>query len=157
MRNPYQRKSANSNSIAHTIVSPEEQYKQFMHAIVAQTKLYSLYDNGWALCSTPSGQRTLAVWQTKGMAELLIRDKWQTYHVEEIQLISFIEQVIPHLRQNNTQLSLNLMPEGQNVLVSGRQFLIDLKAYLYQLSIESPEMVNRPGVPSPRRIRIHDK
>ena len=156
MRNPYQRKSA-SQSIAHTILSPKQQYQQFMETIVAQTKLYSLYNDGWALCSTPSGQRTLAIWQSRGMAQLLIRDKWQQYHVEEIQLIQFIEQVIPHLRQNDTFLSLNLMPEGQNVLVSGRQFLIDLKAYLYQLSIENPLMMRTEGMPSPRRIRIHDK
>ena len=104
-----------------------------------------------------SGQRTLAVWQSKGMAQLLVRDKWEKYHVEEIQLKRFIEQVVPYIRQHNTHLSLNLMPEGQNVLVSGRQFLIDLKAYLYQLSIDQPEKLNKEGVPSPRKIRIHDK
>ena len=157
MRNPYQRKSSNSSSIAHTIVSPKEQYKQFMDAIISQTKLYSLYSDGWALCATPSGQKTLAVWQTRGMAQLLIRDKWEKYHVEEIELIPFIDEVIPYIRQHNTHLSLNLTPEGQNVLVSGRQFLIDLKNYLYHLSIEQPEKIHRPGVPSPRKIRIHDK
>ncbi|EZQ02376.1 MULTISPECIES: DUF2750 domain-containing protein [unclassified Acinetobacter] len=156
MRNPYQRKPS-STSIASTVVSPKEQYQQFMETIVAQAKVYSLYNDGWALCSTPSGQRTLAVWQSKGMAQLLVRDKWEKYHVEEIQLIPFIEQVVPYIRQHNTHLSLNLMPEGQNVLVSGRQFLIDLKAYLYQLSIDQPEKLNREGVPSPRKIRIHDK
>ena len=90
------------------------------------------------------------------MAQLLIRDKWAEYEVEEVGLIPFVEKVIPFLREQNTHLSLNLMPEGQNVLVSGRQFLIDLKAYLYQLYLKDPIMFQKQALPLPRKIRLHD-
>lgn len=155
MRNPYQRKSA--SSIASTIIPPQEQYKNFIETVVAQAKVYALYHDGWALCSTPSGQQTLAVWQAKSMAQLLIRDKWADYQIEEVGLIPFVEKIIPFIRQQNTQLSLNLMPEGQNVLVSGRQFLIDLKSYLYQLYLQDPSIFQKQALPLPRKIRLHDQ
>ena len=155
MRNPYQRKSA--SSIASTILPPQQQYKNFIETVVVQAKVYVLYQDGWALCSTPSGQQTLAVWQAKSMAQLLIRDKWADYQVEEVGLIPFVEKVIPFIRQQNTHLSLNLIPEGQNVLVSGRQFLIDLKSYLYQLYLQDPTMFQKQALPLPRKIRLNDQ
>ena len=155
MRNPYQRKSA--TSVAHTIVPPKEQYIQFLETVVAQEKLYGLYNEGWALCATPSGQQTLAVWQNKNLAQLLIRDKWAGYAIEEVSVQEFVENVIPYIRQHNTHLSLNLMPEGQNVLVSGRQFLVDLKSCLYQLYIQEPSRFNSGNLPLPRKIRLHDQ
>lgn len=155
MRNPYQRKS--TTSVANTIVPPKQQYIQFIETVVAQEKLYGLYYDGWALCATPSGQHTLAVWQNKNLAQLLIRDKWAHYAVEEVSLKEFVEKVIPYIRQQSTHLSLNLMPEGQNVLVSGRQFLIDLKSCLYSLYLKDPTRFDAGHLPLPRKIRLHDK
>ena len=155
MRNPYQRKS--TTSVANSIVPPKEQYIQFLETIVAQEKVYGLYNDGWALCATPSGQQTLAVWQNKNLAQLLIRDKWADYAIEEVSLVDFVEKVIPYIRQQNTHLSLNLMPEGQNVLVSGRQMLIDLKGYLYNLYLKEPMRFQTGRLPLPRKIRLHDK
>lgn len=155
MRNPYQRKS--NTSIANTIVPPKEQYIHFLETVIAQEKLYGLYHEGWALCATPSGQQTLAIWQNKNLAQLLIRDKWADYAIEEVSLIDFVEKVIPYIRQHQTHLSLNLMPEGQNVLVPGRQFLIDLKSYLYNLYLKEPARFNSGKLPLPRKIRLHDK
>lgn len=155
MRNPYQRQSASSS--ANRIVPPHEQYKKFIETTVSQAKVYGLYNDGWALCSTPSGQQTLAIWQSKGLAQLLVNDKWADHQIQEVALIPFVEKVIPYIRQNNTHLSLNLTPEGQNVLVSGRQFLLDLKTHLYQLYISQPEVFNSKALPLPRKIRLHDK
>lgn len=155
MRNPYQRKS--TTSISNQIIPPKQQYIDFLETIVSQEKLYGLYNDGWALCATPSGQQTLAVWQNKNLAQLLIRDKWENYAVEELSLSNFVEKVIPFIRQHNTHLSLNLMPEGQNVLVSGRQFIIDLKAYLYNLYLQDASRFSSGALPLPRKIRLHDK
>lgn len=155
MRNPYQRKS--TTSISNTILPPKEQYRVFLETAVSQAKIYGLYNDGWALCSTPSGQQTLAIWQSKSLAQLLIRDKWADYQVEEVNLKEFVEKMVPYIRQHNTQLSINLTPEGQNVLVSGRQFLVDLKAYLYNVYIQRPQIFQELPLPLPRKIRLHDK
>ena len=155
MRNPYQRKTSNGTQTV-TQLSAKDIYKQFVELIVQHTKLYALYKDGWALCATPTGAQTLAVWQSKGLAQLLIKDNWAEYHVEEIKLIPFIEEVIPYLRKKNTQLSINLTPEGQNVMVSGNTLLIDLKKYLYQLYTTQPEIFkDNDQLPLPRKIRIH--
>ncbi|NHB57630.1 DUF2750 domain-containing protein [Acinetobacter sp. 194] len=155
MRNPYQRQASHSYSMGN--LTAKEQYNQFIAAIVAQGKVYGLYHDGWALCSTPSGLQTLAIWQSKGLAQLLIKDKWVNHEIQEVALIPFIEKVIPYIRKHNTRLSLNLTPEGQNILVSGRQFLIDLKAHLYKLYLADPELFKSEQLPLPRRIRLHDR
>ena len=152
---PFRRVS--NTSISNTILPPKEQYTQFIESIVSQAKVYGLYNDGWALCSTPSGQQTLAVWQNKNLAQLLIRDKWADYAIEEVPLNQFVENMVPYIRQQNTHLSINLMPEGQNVLVSGRQFLVDLKAYLYELYIKEPKRFEDQPLPLPRKIRLHAK
>lgn len=154
MRNPYQRKAASSTQKGP--VQAIDQYKSFVETIVSQTKLYALYDDGWALCSTPTGQQSLAVWQSKSLAQLLIKDNWSRYTLQEIDLIPFLDEMIPFIAKNNTLLSINLTPEGQNVLVSGHKFLIDIKNYLYQLYTTQPELFrNNVNLPLPRKIRIN--
>ncbi|OTG83818.1 DUF2750 domain-containing protein [Acinetobacter sp. ANC 4648] len=155
MRNPYQRKAA--SNIQKSTSSAKDQYIQFIQTIVSQTKLYVLYDEGWALCSTPSGQQTLAVWQTKGLAQLLIKDHWEHYQVQDVGLASFIEEMLPYIRQRQTHLSINLTPEGQNVLVSGEKFILDLKTYLYQLYLTEPALFENNRLPLPRKIRLNNK
>lgn len=89
------------------------------------------------------------------MSQLLIKDNWARYAIKEIDLIAFIEQVIPFIMENNTLLSIDLTPEGQNILVSGNKFLIDIKNYLYSLYIEQPTLFQNNRLPLPRKIRIH--
>ena len=155
MRNPYQRKAASNTTQKNN--SAIDQYRTFMEGIVQQGKVYALYQEGWALCSTPSGQQTLAIWQSKSLAQLLQKGNWENYRVEEIALIQFVEKMIPFIRENGKILSINLTPEGQNVLVSGDKFLIDLKKYLYQIQQTSPDVFKSGLVPLPRKIRIHEK
>ena len=113
-------------------------------------------DDGWALCSTPTGQQSLAVWHSKSLAQLLIKDNWSRYTLQEIDLIPFLDEMIPFIAKNNTLLSINLTPEGQNVLVSGHKFLIDMKNYLYQLYTTQPELFrNNINLPLPRKVRIN--
>lgn len=153
MRNPYQRKSA--SNIQKATLLPEDQYKNFIETIVNQAKVYALYHEGWALCATPTGQQAFAVWQGKSLTQLLIKDNWARYSVKEIDLVAFIGQVIPFIIENNTLLSINLTPEGQNILVSGNKFLIEIKKYLYHLYLSQPELFENNRLPLPRKIRIH--
>lgn len=153
MRNPYQRKSA--SNIQKATLSPEDQYKNFIETIVNQAKVYALYHEGWALCATPTGQQAFPVWQGKSLTQLLIKDNWARYSVTEIDLVAFIGQVIPFIIENNTLLSINLTPEGQNILVSGGKFLIEIKKYLYHLYLKQPELFENNRLPLPRKIRIH--
>ena len=65
--------------------------------------------------------------------------------------------MIPFIRENDKILSINLTPEGQNVLVSGDKFLIDLKKYLYHVQLTTPNIFKSGSVPLPRKIRLHEK
>ena len=153
MRNPYQRKAASKQ--ATQTYNAQDIYKQFIETIVSQGHVFALYEDGWALCATPTGQRAFAMWQNKSLAKLLIKDNWANYQVEEISLKDFIEKVIPFLRQEATNISMNLSPEGQNVLVAPEKLLLDIKNYLYQFSMQKPELFKQLQLPSPRTIRLH--
>ena len=153
MRNPYQRRAAAKTQI--TNFNSQNAYKQFLEALVAQGGLTALYQDGWALCATPTGQKALAVWKNRSLAKLLIKDNWENYQPEEISLKDFIEKVIPFLREQNTAVSLDLTPEGQNILVAPEKLLLDLKKYLYQVYVQKPEIFQNRDIPQPRSIRIN--
>lgn len=72
MRNPYQRKAASKSQTTITNTSPKDAYRQFIENIVMQRQVIALYHDGWALCATPSGQHALSIWQSKGLAKLLM-------------------------------------------------------------------------------------
>ena len=153
MRNPYQRKAAAKTQ--NTPYDPLQVYKQFIEIIVAQGCIYALYQDGWALCATPTGQKAFATWQSKGLAKLLIKDNWEKYEIQEISFKDFIEKVIPFLREEHTALSLDLTPEGQNILVAPEKMLLDIKNYLYQIYVQKPEIFKNGHIPLPRQIRLH--
>ena len=153
MRNPYQRKAASKNQ--NNSYNAHDIYKQFIETIVAQGSVSALYDDGWALCATPTGQRAFAVWQHKSLAKLLIKDNWEHYQIQDISLKDFIEKVIPFLRQENTCVSMDLTPEGQNVLVAPEKLLLDIKNYLYQIYLQKPELFKDTKLPMPRSIRLN--
>lgn len=153
MRNPYQRKAASKPQ--NTSYDPLHTYKQFIESIVAQGGIYALYQDGWALCATPTGQKAFATWQSKGLAKLLIKDNWAKYEIQEISFKDFIEKVIPFLREESTVLSLDLTPEGQNILVAPEKMLLDIKNYLYQIYVQKPEIFKTGQIPLPRHIRLH--
>lgn len=153
MKNPYQRKAASKNQI--TYFDPESIYKNFIESLVAQGGIFALYQEGWALCATPTGQRAFATWQSQGLAKLLIKDNWENYKIQEISLKDFVEKVIPYLRQESTTVSLDLTPEGQNILVAPEKLLLDIKNYLYQVYSQRPELFKNPDIPLPRQIRIN--
>ena len=153
MRNQYQRKAASKNQ--NKSYNAQDIYKQFIETIVAQGSISALFDDGWALCATPTGQRAFAVWQHKSLAKLLIKDNWQNYQIQEISLKDFVEKVIPFFCYEKTCISMDLTPEGQNVLVAPEKLLIDLKKYLYQIYVQKPELFKDTKLPLPRNIRLN--
>lgn len=153
MRNPYQRKAASKTQTIN--YNPQDVYKQFIEQMVVQGSVIALYQDGWALCATPTGQRSFAIWQNRGLARLLIKDNWANYEIQEISLKDFIEKVIPFLRSESTTISLDLTPEGQNILVAPEKLLLDLKNYLYQVYQQRPEVFENVKIPLPRSIRLN--
>lgn len=155
MRNPYQRKAASKSQTTISNSSSKDAYRQFIQNIILQREVIALYHDGWALCSTPSGQHALSVWQNKGLAKLLIKDNWAQYNIQEVSLKDFIEKMIPFLKENNTILSLDLTPEGNNLLVTPDTLLLDIKNFLYQIYLQHPDIFEELKLPLPRDIRIH--
>ncbi|EPG34583.1 DUF2750 domain-containing protein [Acinetobacter colistiniresistens] len=156
MRNPYQRKAASKSQATPVNSSLKESYRQFIQNIIMQRQVIALYHDGWALCSTPSGQHALSVWQSKSLAKLLIKDNWLQYEVQEVSLLAFIEKIIPFLKENNTILSLDLTPEENNLLVSPDTLLLDIKNFLYQIYLQRPDVFAELKLPLPRDIRLHN-
>ena len=58
-----------------------------------------------------------------------MKDNWAGYEIQSIGLSDLVEKVIPFLRSEKTTVSMNLSPEGQNVLVAPEKLLLDIKNY----------------------------
>ena len=155
MKKPYQRKAASKSQNTISNSPPKQLYRQFIENIIVQRHVVALYHEGWALCATPTGQHAMSIWQNKGMAKLMIKDNWANYEVQEVPLMAFIEKMIPFLKENNTILSLDLTPEGNNLLVSPDSLLLDIKNFLYQIYLQRPEVFAELQLPLPRDIRLH--
>ena len=67
-----------------------------------------------------------------------------------------IEDLKTFLKENNTILSLDLTPEGNNLLVSPDTFLLDVKNFLYQIYLQRPDVFAELKLPLPRDIRLHN-
>ncbi|HCO09509.1 MAG TPA: DUF2750 domain-containing protein [Acinetobacter ursingii] len=152
MRNPYQRHSLGQS---HSSLSPKDLYKQFIETMLMQKYVIGLYDEGWALCSTPTGQQAFAIWQSKNLAQLLQKGSWQNYQIQEISLSTLVQKLIPYLREQRTLFSLNLTPEGQNLLVKPENLLADIRRCLYQLYMQKPEAFADLQLALPRSIRLN--
>ena len=155
MKNPYQRKAASKSQTIISNSPPKQLYRQFIENIIVQRYVVALYHEGWALCATPTGRHAMSIWQNKGMAKLLIKDNWANYEVQEVPLMAFIEKMIPFLKENNTILSLDLTPEGNNLLVTPDSLLLDIKNFLYQVYLQRPDVFTELNLPLPRDIRLH--
>ena len=155
MKNPYQRKAASKSQNTISNSPPKQLYRQFIENIIVQRHVVALYHEGWALCATPTGLHAMSIWQNKGMAKLLIKDNWANYEVQEVPLMAFIEKMIPFLKENNTILSLDLTPEGNNLLVTPDSLLLDIKNFLYQVYLQRPDVFAELNLPLPRDIRLH--
>ncbi|MGL5157561.1 MAG: DUF2750 domain-containing protein, partial [Acinetobacter junii] len=83
-------------------------------------------------------------------------DNWANYHLQEVPLLAFIEKMIPFLKENNTILSLDLTPEGNNLLVPPDTLLLDIKNFLYQVYLQRPDVFAELKLPLPRDIRLHN-
>ncbi len=122
MRNPYQRKAASKNqNIAY---DPLEIYRLFIETIVHQGHVIALYQDGWALCATPTGQRSFAMWQSKGLAQLLVKDNWAGYEIQSIGLSDLVEKVIPFLRSEKNHGLDEFKPRRAKCLGCTRKIII---------------------------------
>ena len=155
MKNPYQRKAASKSQNTISNSPPKQLYRQFIENIIVQRHVVALYHEGWALCATPTGQHAMSIWQNKGMAKLMIKDNWANYEVQEVPLMAFIEKMIPFLKENNTILSLDITPEGNNLLVTPDSLLLDIKNFLYQVYLQRPDVFAELNLPLPRDSRLH--
>lgn len=153
MRNPYQRKAASPNKT--TTVSANDRYRQFIERLIIQRKVYGLYTDGWAICATPTGQKAFPLWQDSQLARLCQKDVWANYQIEEVHLKSVIEKLIPYNREHDLIMSLNLTPDGQNILVKPDKFLLDIKNFIYQIYLQRPDLFKELDLPMPRSIRIN--
>lgn len=153
MKNPYQRRAASKPNTGS--YDPQTLYKQFLETMISSAGVYALYHDGWALCATPTGQRAFAIWRNNSLAKLVVKDNWQHYQIQFVALRDFIEKVIPFLKQENTTISLDLTPEGQNILIAPERLLADMKNALYQVYMNRPEYFEQHNVPLPRQIRLN--
>ena len=146
--------SHSSLSILHAS-SAAVTYQQFILALVAQQQIMALInaEGQWAWSGSTTTE-ALALWQHPSLIKPVF-SHWVGYRIFPISLQELIDKIIPVLEREKKQLSLNLAADGQHVLVPPKQFLTDLKNYLYELERLNPQQFKLVGLPKARKIRLH--
>jgi Protein of unknown function (DUF2750) len=78
---------------------PSKRYSHFIKKVVGWRKLWGLYDEGWAMSTSPSGVPVLPMWPEREYAERCISGEWAGYAPKEIDLDDALDNMIPMLRQ----------------------------------------------------------
>ena len=138
--------------------SVHQRYQQFLITLVQQQQVMALLSSSqrWAWSVTPTGQQALALWQHPRLLQPML-EHWPGYCIYPIALADLIDKVLPVLQREHKYLILNMSADGEQILRTPQQFLLDLKHYLYALQSQDPSAFQRLGLPEPRKIRLHKK
>ena len=83
-----------------------ERYSHFIKVVADREKVWALYDNGWALMATDHGVEVFPVWPEQEYAVLFAVGEWQHYSPREIPIQSFLDELLPKLRESGTLLGV---------------------------------------------------
>jgi hypothetical protein len=112
-------------------LSGEKRYQYFIKRVADANKLWSLWNNGWAMGTTSDGQKTIPVWPAAEYAESCRQGNWEAYRPKSIDLHEFMDEFLPRLVRDGVRVSIFDTPSENSVLINDDELIDDLK---YELS-----------------------
>lgn len=91
-------------------------YEYFIKKIADNEEVWALYDNGWALTSDDNGNLLFPFWPKREFAEACAIEEWELYKSESIDLYEFIDDLLPHLKEEGIKPSIFFNNDDSAVL-----------------------------------------
>lgn len=99
-----------------------DRYGYFIKRVADTEEVWGLRDDdGWASLGDDSGQVCFPVWPHPRFAEALATDEWASYRAAAIPLSSWLEDWLPGLEEDGSQIAVFPSPAGQGVVVSCKE------------------------------------
>jgi len=99
--------------------------KRYDHSIkqfVIQSKIWSLYDSGWALVSSGK-DKIFPIWPDSFYAENCAKNEWDKYVPREIDLDEFLEEYLPDFHEKNFKVSVFMNNRDNSIVVKPEEIL----------------------------------
>jgi len=110
-----------------------KRYSHFVKVAADQNCVWGLYADGWALMETDAGERVFPVWPAEPYAAALAHADWAEYVPRRIEIDSFIDELLPSLRQTGTLLGVFPVPGDRGVTPEFDVVVKDIKAELSRI------------------------
>lgn len=123
--------SASQKQIEAVLKLPAPQrYSHFIKKVVGWRKLWTLYDDGWAMSESDEGEPIFPLWPEKEYAELCISGEWSNYIPRSIDLDEVLDSMIPILKERGILPGVFFTLEDGSVNASIEEFESDLREEL---------------------------
>ncbi|MGH7865611.1 MAG: DUF2750 domain-containing protein [Candidatus Binataceae bacterium] len=83
-----------------------KRYAHFVKVAADQSSVWGLYSDGWALMTTDNGEKVFPVWPAEPYAALCASGDWANYSPRRIEMVSFLDELLPSLRESRTLLGV---------------------------------------------------
>ncbi|MCO5067066.1 MAG: DUF2750 domain-containing protein [Kiritimatiellae bacterium] len=110
-----------------------KRYAHFIKVCADQRKMWGLYQNGWALAESDTGEPAFPVWPAREYAVLCAVRQWEGYEPREIDLDTFFENLVPSLLDRKTILAVFPKPDQKGITPWVEEVIIDLRAELSKI------------------------
>lgn len=110
-----------------------ERYAHFIKVAADQNRVWALHDEGWALMGAENGLEVFPVWPAEEYAALCATGDWKSYSPKAISLESFLQELLPSLRNSRTLLGIFPTPSGKGITPSLDQLHSDLTTELARI------------------------
>jgi hypothetical protein len=114
-------------------LSGEKRYEYFIKRAADASKVWGLWNDGWAMGVTDEGKSTIPVWPAAEYAEACRQGDWSDYKPKSIDLHDFIDDFLPQLARDGVSVSIFDTPSEASVLVNDDELRQDLKEELSKI------------------------
>jgi hypothetical protein len=111
-------------------LSGPERYKSFLKTVVDWEEIWGLYQYGWALASTDTGQKVFPLWPAKEYAELCSGQEWIGYESRKFSLEDLIGELLPSLKKDGVLPGIFYTPSDKGITPTVDKLLVDLNEEL---------------------------
>ncbi len=111
-----------------TALAGDKRYRYFIKRVVDTGVVWGLWQNGWALATTESGEQVFPLWPAKEFASACAMGDWSSYAPEEIDLESLIDDLAQRLADSGVLAGVFPTPSEQGVTPELDGLVADLRA-----------------------------
>lgn len=108
-----------------------ERYRHFIKQIADRDEVWGLYDEGWAMAGTDSGEEVLPFWPAPEYATLCAAGSWEGYQPRRLTTDEFFD-LLERLEVDGVLPGVFYTPTDKGVVPPHEQLREDLEAELEQ-------------------------